>query len=249
MTSAAICPKGRVCGAYRHQQVPECLHPFCHQDAYRGDTFSHRGGVCVLTGHQVHADSHDFYLRVHHRNVCRNVTDRLFPSTCSRFSPLCFAIGTVVDDAIVVVEAVQAKFDEGYQSPVLAADDAMKGRVVGHSDLHPYFHGGVLPCGMMGGTSGAFYTQFGITMAVAVGISAINAFTLSPALCALLLKPSFTLTSTGTQNNFRGTLPQGVNAVFDRLSRRYVRVCMSFIAGGCCGALSRYRSGCWCFCQ
>ena len=55
--------------------------------AYRGDTFSHRGGVCVLTGHQVHADSHDFYLRVHHRNVCRNVTDRLFHQPAYAFRP------------------------------------------------------------------------------------------------------------------------------------------------------------------
>ena len=78
------------------------------------------------------------------------------------------------------------------------------------------------PVGMMGGTSGAFYTQFGITMAVAVGISAINAFTLSPALCALLLKP-YIDEHGNTKNNFAARFRKAFNAVFDRLSRRYVR--------------------------
>lgn len=75
---------------------------------------------------------------------------------------------------------------------------------------------------MMGGTSGAFYTQFGITMAVAVGISAINAFTLSPALCALLLKPYIDKDG-NTKDNFAARFRKAFNAVFDRLSRRYVR--------------------------
>lgn len=81
---------------------------------------------------------------------------------------------------------------------------------------------------LMGGTSGAFYTQFGITMAVAVGISAVNAFTLSPALCALLLKP-YIDEQGNTKNNFAARFRKAFNAVFDRLSRRYVRGVMFII--------------------
>lgn len=102
---------------------------------------------------------------------------------------LVLVIGTVVDDAIVVVEAVQARFDVGYKSSYMASIDAMKGisNAVITSSL--VFMAVFIPVSFMGGTSGTFYTQFGLTMAVAVGISAINALTLSPALCALLLKP------------------------------------------------------------
>ncbi len=135
---------------------------------------------------------------------------------------LVLAIGTVVDDAIVVVEAVQAKFDEGYRSPVLAADDAMKGVSSAILTSTIIFMAVFIPVSMMGGTSGAFYTQFGITMAVAVGISAINAFTLSPALCALLLKP-YTDEQGNTKDNFAARFRKAFNAVFSRMSRRYVR--------------------------
>lgn len=135
---------------------------------------------------------------------------------------LVLAIGTVVDDAIVVVEAVQAKFDEGYRSPVLAADDAMKGVSSAILTSTIIFMAVFIPVSMMGGTSGAFYTQFGITMAVAVGISAINAFTLSPALCALLLKP-YTDEKGNTKDNFAARFRKAFNAVFSRMSRRYVR--------------------------
>lgn len=135
---------------------------------------------------------------------------------------LVLAIGTVVDDAIVVVEAVQAKFDEGYRSPVLAADDAMKGVSSAILTSTIIFMAVFIPVSMMGGTSGAFYTQFGITMAVAVGISAINAFTLSPALCALLLKP-YTDEQGNTKDNFAARFRKAFNAVFIRMSRRYVR--------------------------
>ena len=135
---------------------------------------------------------------------------------------LVLAIGTVVDDAIVVVEAVQAKFDEGYQSPVLAADDAMKGVSSAILTSTIIFMAVFIPVAMMGGTSGAFYAQFGITMAVAVGISAINAFTLSPALCALFLKP-YIDEHGNMKNNFAARFRKAFNAVFDRLSRRYVR--------------------------
>ena len=135
---------------------------------------------------------------------------------------LVLAIGTVVDDAIVVVEAVQAKFDEGYRSPVLAADDAMKGVSSAILTSTINFMAVFIPVAMMGGTSGAFYAQFGITMAVAVGISAVNAFTLSPALCALFLKP-YTDEYGNTKNNFAARFREAFNAIFDRLSHRYVR--------------------------
>ena len=135
---------------------------------------------------------------------------------------LVLAIGTVVDDAIVVVEAVQAKFDEGYRSPVLAADDAMKGVSSAILTSTIIFMAVFIPVAMMGGTSGAFYAQFGITMAVAVGISAVNAFTLSPALCALFLKP-YTDEYGNTKNNVAARFREAFNAIFDRLSHRYVR--------------------------
>ncbi|MRY91223.1 efflux RND transporter permease subunit, partial [Parabacteroides distasonis] len=85
-----------------------------------------------------------------------------------------------------------------------------------------------IPVTFMGGTSGVFYTQFGITMAVAVGISAVNAFTLSPALCALLLKP-YIDEQGNTKNNFAARFRKAFNAVFDSLSRRYVRGVMFII--------------------
>lgn len=135
---------------------------------------------------------------------------------------LVLAIGTVVDDAIVVVEAVQAKFDEGYRSPVLAADDAMKSVSSAVLTSTIIFMAVFIPVAMMGGTSGSFYAQFGITMAVAVGISAINAFTLSPALCALLLRP-YTDEKGNAKNNFAARFRKAFNTVFNRMSNRYVR--------------------------
>lgn len=102
---------------------------------------------------------------------------------------LVLVIGTVVDDAIVVVEAVQAKFDEGYKSPYLATVDAMGGITAAIITTTLVFMAVFIPVSFMGGTTGTFYTQFGLTMAVAVAISAINALTLSPALCALIMTP------------------------------------------------------------
>ena len=102
---------------------------------------------------------------------------------------LVLVIGTVVDDSIVVVEAVQAKFDEGYKSPYKATVDAMGGITAAIITTTLVFMAVFIPVSFMGGTTGTFYTQFGLTMAVAVGISAINALTLSPALCALIMTP------------------------------------------------------------
>ena len=102
---------------------------------------------------------------------------------------LVLVIGTVVDNAIVVVEAVQAKFDAGYVSPYKATVDAMQGISTALIATTFVFMAVFIPVCFMGGTTGTFYTQFGLTMAVAVGISLLNSITLSPALCAILMKP------------------------------------------------------------
>ena len=141
---------------------------------------------------------------------------------------LVLAIGTVVDDAIVVVEAVQSKFDAGYQSSYAATNDAMKGVSSAILTSTLIFMAVFIPVAMMGGTSGAFYKQFGVTMAVAVGISAINAFTLSPALCALMLKPYIDECG-NTKNNFAARFRNAFNAVFDVMSQRYVRGMVFFV--------------------
>ena len=141
---------------------------------------------------------------------------------------LVLVIGTVVDDAIIVVEAVQARFDVGYRSSYMASIDAMKGisNAVITSSL--VFMAVFIPVSFMGGTSGTFYTQFGLTMAVAVGISAINALTLSPALCALLLKPY--INEDGTQkNNFAARFRKAFNSAFDILIEKYKNVVLIFI--------------------
>ena len=103
---------------------------------------------------------------------------------------LVLVIGTVVDDSIVVVEAVKANFDAGYKSAYKAAINAMKGLAVTLFTTTLVFMVIFIPVSFMGGTTGIFFKQFGLTMAVAVGISFINALTLAPAMCALILKPS-----------------------------------------------------------
>ncbi len=97
-------------------------------------------------------------------------------------------IGTVVDDSVVVVEAVQAKFEEGHHEPYEATVKAMGGLSAALITTTVVFMAVFIPVCFMGGTSGTFYTQFGLTMAVAVGISLLNAMTLCPALCALLMR-------------------------------------------------------------
>ncbi|MGM9779100.1 MAG: efflux RND transporter permease subunit [Prevotella sp.] len=97
-------------------------------------------------------------------------------------------IGTVVDNAIVVVEAVQAKLDQGYTSAYKATVDALKGLTSALVTTTIVFMAVFIPVCFMGGTTGTFYTQFGLTMAVAVAISLLNALTLSPALSAIIMK-------------------------------------------------------------
>lgn len=133
---------------------------------------------------------------------------------------LVLVIGTVVDDAIVVVEAVQAKFDEGYRSPYKATVAAMDGISAAIVTTSLVFMAVFIPTSFMGGTSGVFYTQFGLTMAVAVGISAINALTLSPALCALIMTPHMDK-KTGEKLSFSSRFHHAFEASFNRLVLKY----------------------------
>lgn len=141
---------------------------------------------------------------------------------------LVLVIGTVVDDAIVVVEAVQARFDVGYRSSYMASIDAMKGLSSAIISTSLVFMAVFIPVSFMSGTSGTFYTQFGLTMAVAVGISTINALTLSPALCALILKPY--INEDGTQkNNFAARFRKAFNAAFNSMIEKYKTGVLFFI--------------------
>ncbi len=103
---------------------------------------------------------------------------------------LVLAIGTVVDDAIVVVEAVQAKFDAGYKSSYLATRDALHDVSMAVVSCTLVFMAVFIPVSFTGGTTGIFFTQFGVTMATSVGLSMISALTLCPALCAMMMRPA-----------------------------------------------------------
>ncbi|MGI6223176.1 MAG: efflux RND transporter permease subunit [Prevotella sp.] len=104
-------------------------------------------------------------------------------------SALLLAIAIVVDDAIVVVEAVHAKLDQGYKSALTASIDAMNEISSAIISITLVMSAVFIPVSFVGGTSGTFYREFGVTMAISIVISAINALTLSPALCAVFLKP------------------------------------------------------------
>ena len=104
-------------------------------------------------------------------------------------SALLLAIAIVVDDAIVVVEAVHAKLDQGYKSTLTASIDAMNEISGAIISITLVMASVFIPVSFIGGTSGTFYREFGVTMAVSIFISALNALKLSPALCAIFLKP------------------------------------------------------------
>ena len=133
---------------------------------------------------------------------------------------LVLVIGTVVDDAIVVVEAVQAKFDEGYKSAYRATIDAMGGITSALVTTTFVFMAVFIPVCFMGGTTGTFYTQFGLTMAVAVAISLINALTLSPALCALIMTPHMEAAK-GEKLSFSSRFHMAFDSAFHRLVLKY----------------------------
>ncbi len=135
---------------------------------------------------------------------------------------LVLSIGVVVDDAIIVVEAVHAKLDLGYKSVYKATVDAMSGITTAIISCTLVFMAVFIPVSFMGGTSGIFYTQFGLTMAVAVGISALNALTLSPALCAMLLKPKDEH-GNAVKMSFGKRLGIALDNAFNAITKRYLR--------------------------
>ncbi len=139
---------------------------------------------------------------------------------------LVLVIGTVVDDSIVVVEAVQAKFDVGYKSPYLATKDAMSDVTMAVITCTLVFMAVFIPVTFMGGTSGIFYTQFGVTMAVAVGISCLNALTLCPALCAIWMRPA---SSKKGKKSINGIVKAAYNASFNAMMGKYKNGVMFFI--------------------
>ena len=139
---------------------------------------------------------------------------------------LVLVIGTVVDNSIVVVEAVQARFDLGYKSKYKATVDAMGGLTAALFTTTLVFMVIFIPISFIGGTSGVFYKQFGLTMAVAVGISFINALTLSPALCAIMLRPN---PEEGEGSRFAQRVRKAYHASYNALLKRYTGVAMTFI--------------------
>ena len=128
---------------------------------------------------------------------------------------LVLVIGTVVDDSIVVVEAVQTKFDEGYSSSYLATHDGMKGIAGAILTCSLVFMIVFIPVAFSGGVTGKFYTQFGITMALAVGLSAVNALTLCPALCAIIMRPAT------SDKGLSGRMRQAYNVAYSRIMGKY----------------------------
>ena len=137
---------------------------------------------------------------------------------------LVLVIGTVVDDSIVVVEAVQARFDAGYKSAYTATVDAMSGLTTALLTTTLVFMVIFIPVSFINGTSGIFFKQFGLTMAVSVGISLIVALTLAPALCALILKPR-----SDDMRSLSGRVHIAYHAAFKSLMSRYAGVAMAFI--------------------
>lgn len=136
---------------------------------------------------------------------------------------LVLVIGTVVDDSIVVVEAVQEKFDSGYKSPYLATKDAMGDVTSALITTTLVFVAVFIPVSFMGGTSGVFYTQFGITMATAVVLSTVCAMTLSPALCAIMMRPS---DGTKSAKSINGRVKAAYNASYSVMLAKYKKGAM-----------------------
>ena len=135
-------------------------------------------------------------------------------------SALLLAIAIVVDDAIVVVEAVHAKLDQGYDNALTASIDAMNEISSAIISITLVMASVFVPVSFMGGTSGTFYREFGVTMAVSIVISAVNALTLSPALCAIFLKPKSEEEGAGKMS-FVDRFHAGFNHVFDKVTNKY----------------------------
>lgn len=155
---------------------------------------------------------------------------------------LVLAIGIVVDDAIVVVEAVHAKLDSGYKSARKATVDAMSEISGAIISITLVMAAVFIPVTFIPGSTGIFYQQFGITLAVAIIISAVNALTLSPALCAIFLKPH---ADDHQHQSFIQRFYMAFNVAFDRVTSKYKKsiqflsvkkwLVMLFIAVSGCG--------------
>ena len=142
-------------------------------------------------------------------------------------SAMVLAIAIVVDDAIVVVEGVHAKLDQGYQSVKQASIDAMNelgGAIV---SITLVMMSVFIPVSFMEGTAGTFYRQFGLTMAISIAFSALNALTLSPALCAIFLKPH--TDHAGQKQTFVKRFHTAFNAAYDNLLKKYKKHVLFFI--------------------
>ena len=135
-------------------------------------------------------------------------------------SALLLAIAIVVDDAIVVVEAVHAKLDQGYKNAMSASIDAMNEISGAIISITLVMAAVFVPVSFLGGTSGTFYREFGVTMALSIVISALNALTLSPALCAILLKPHDE-EKDETNKNFVRRFHSNFNRIFDKTTEKY----------------------------
>ena len=154
---------------------------------------------------------------------------------------LVLAIGIVVDDAIVVVEAVHAKLDEGEKNPkkaTLTAMNEISGAII---SITLVMAAVFIPVTFVTGPTGVFYEQFGVTLIIAILISAVNALTLSPALCALLLKPhkeDEEIKGKSPLKRFYTLFNRGFNATIDRYGkslqflyrRKFVSVLLLIIA-------------------
>ena len=140
---------------------------------------------------------------------------------------LVLAIGTVVDDAIVVVEAVMAKLEGGISDARQATREAMSEVTVAVISCTLVFMAVFIPVTFMGGTSGTFFTQFGITIASSVGLSCVSALTLCPALCAIMLKVE---EKSGKQKkSFGDYVKQAYDASYNAILNKYARAVQKFI--------------------
>jgi len=133
---------------------------------------------------------------------------------------LVLVIGTVVDDSIVVVEAVHAEFEKGILDPYKATKNAVQNVMMPVITSSLVFMAVFIPVSFLGGTTGVFYRQFGLTMAVAVGISALNALTTVPALCALMLKP-IRKPVEGQKLTFKQKYARWFDGMFSKFSASY----------------------------
>ncbi|MBR2487127.1 MAG: efflux RND transporter permease subunit [Paludibacteraceae bacterium] len=143
---------------------------------------------------------------------------------------LVLVIGTVVDNSIVIVEAVHSRFEQGYKSPFQAAAYGTKDVAIAIITSSLVFMAVFIPVSFMGGTSGVFYRQFGLTMAVAVGISTVNALTLCPAMCALMLRPKSTTGKSLTRyEHWKYLFSEKWNNGFERMTTWYQGIAKWFI--------------------